>query len=197
MRLSSSKVKERVKIINKRYKDDNYLKEIENKQPKKYESIYWSKSLAYSIAPLTLEFVGILPSKFLSKKPTNKDVEEHYLVGDDIFKIISYKDDIVKTIEYIDFENDIKTAVSVKNNKVDDITEVYYEKGMPISSLRVDDDGKYWYHEYIYEGLRIKKVLCEQNGFGRGISYVEYIGNIVNRMYDITHGVRYYHYRRK
>lgn len=197
MRLSSSKVKERVKIINKRYKDNNYLKEVENKEPKQYESIYWSKNLAYSIAPLTLEFVGISPSKFVSKKPIKKDFDEHYLIGDDIFKILSFRDNVINRIRYIIFEKDLKISVSVKNNKIDDITEVYYENNIAISSLRVNEKGYFWYDEYFYEGLKIKQVLSEQAGFGRGISYVEYIDNIVNRIYDIRQGVKYYHYRRR
>lgn len=202
--LNILEIEEKIKLFSLNIKSNSYIDFVKKNSPLNFNRTFWSKDLAYSFEPLGLELVGIKGSKYLKTKPsTYKSLHEYKLINDIIYQIKVF--DISgfnhNTLYYFKCNN-IMTEINFENGKgIYSISELFYLNDIPIFSLKVDKNGRYWYHEYIYKNNRIKEIHTRQynnkNISFLGVHYVEYIDNVITDIYHFTNGYRINSYRYK
>lgn len=189
-------------ILLAKIKDPLYIQMVLSNHPTKFTKTVWAKDMAYSLKPLGLERLGFTGAKYVSKKPSNmQHVYEHKLVDDMIREVIIHDGNgqhITTDYYYRDGDSvfEVETDLS---QKVERITQVTYLNNRAISSLRVDEDGEFWYSEYLYDSTgRVKQIISRQynSQYGRyiGTSEVEYIDDMVFSIYHHFKGKRYNSY---
>lgn len=184
--------------------DSKYIQDVLNNNPVAFTKTFWSKDMAYSLEPLGLEQVGFKGSKYLSKKPTViKYLYEYKLIDDMIREVLVHDEHGQHTgTDYLwrDGDSVFELTLDLKH-KAYSLTEVIYMNNRPVSALRVDKNKGFWYHEYVYVDNRIKQIFTRQynsdDGKHVGVSYVDYIDNVVTNIYYHYLGVKYnlYTYR--
>lgn len=202
--ISLPDLKLRVDESFKKINDPVYIQSVLNKHPTVFTKTIWSKDLAYSLIPLDLECLGFKGSKYLTKiPPKTSNMHVHKLIDDMIREVVVHDTagQHVMT-DYLYRDGDLGFELSLDlNNMAESLTEVVYEDGKVISSLRVNDDKEFWYHEYVYVDNRIKQIITRQynsdSGKHVGVSHVDYIDNVVANIYYHYLGVKYnlYTYR--
>jgi hypothetical protein len=181
--------------------DQQYIQTMRANHPVSFTKTVWSKDMAYSLEPLGLELLGFKGSKYLIKKPTVvKHLYEYKLIGDMIREVIVHdKHGKHTATDYLWREGDSVFEMNLDlNNNAYSLTEVIYDNNRPVSSLRVDQNKGFWYHEYVYVDGRIKQIYSHQYndiGNGGGFLNVDYIDNIVVNIYHDYQGKRYNYYK--
>jgi hypothetical protein len=181
--------------------DQQYIQTMRANHPVSFTKTVWSKDMAYSLEPLGLELLGFKGSKYLIKKPTVvKHLYEYKLIGDMIREVIVHdKHGKHTATDYLWREGDSVFEMNLDlNNNAYSLTEVIYDNNRPLSSLRVDQNKGFWYHEYVYVDGRIKQIYSHQYndiGNGGGFLNVDYIDNIVVNIYHDYQGKRYNYYK--
>ena len=181
--------------------DQQYIQTMLANHPVSFTKNVWSKDMAYSLEPLGLELLGFKGSKYLTKKPiVVKHLYEYRLIGDMIREVLTHDEHGQHTAtDYLWREDDSVFEMQLDlNNNAYSLTEVRYDSNRPISSLRVDKNKGFWYHEYVYIDDRIKQIYSQQYndiGSGGGFLSVEYIDDMVVNIYHDHHGKRYHYYK--
>lgn len=181
--------------------DQQYIQIMLANHPVSFTRTVWSKDMAYSLVPLGLEILGFKGSKYLSKKPTIvKHLYEYKLIGDMIREVLVHDEYGQHTAtDYLWQSGDSVFEMQLDlNNNAYSLTEVRYESNRPISSLRVDKNKGFWYHEYVYIDGRIKQICSHQYndiGSGGGFLNIDYIDDMVVHIYHDHQGKRYNYYK--
>jgi hypothetical protein len=178
--------------------DQKYIQTMIDNHPVVFTKTVWSKDMAYSLAPLGLELLGFKGSKYLNKKPNViKHLYEYKLIGDMIREVLVHdKHGQHTATDYLWREGSSVFEMQLDlNNNAYSLTQVIYENNRPLSSLRVDKNKGFWYHEYVYVDNGIKQILSRQynsdNGNHVGVSHIEYIDNVVSNIHYYYSGVKY------
>lgn len=199
--LTLQEIKVLVNDFYQKINDSQYVQNVLDNHPTTFTKTVWSKDMAYSLAPLGIELLGFKGSKYLTKKPTViKHLYEYKLIGDMIREVLVHNEHGQHTAtDYLwrDCDSVFEMQLDLNNNAYS-LTEVKYDSNRPISSLRVDKNKGFWYHEYVYFDGRIKQIYSQQYndiGSGDGFLSVDYIDDMVVNIYHDYQGKRYNYYK--
>lgn len=136
--------------------------------------------------------MGVKGSKYLRKRPLMFTYLYQYnLTNDDITQVIEHtKNGTPHNIQYIykDGNSTIGLKVDSHNTGIS-LTEVISDDGCFVSALRVDNYNRFWYNEYIYVDGKIKHILCDAYNCSTDTLELEYVDNMVSRIYVVSNGI--------
>jgi len=192
MQITRQELLEKVKQAVINLNDINFIKQVISHQPATFTNIFWSKNMGYSLVPFGLEIMGVKGSKYLRKRPLMFTYLYQYnLINDNITQVIEHtKTGTPHNIQYIykDGHSTIGLKVDSLNTGIS-LTEIISDDGCFVSALRVDNYNRFWYNEYIYVDGKIKHILCDAYNCSTDTLELEYVDNMVSRIYVVSNGI--------
>lgn len=192
MHITRQELLDKVKDAVIKLNDRNFINQVITNQPTTFTNVFWSKNMGYSLIPFGLEIMGIKGSKYLRKRPLLFTYLYQYnLINDDITQVIEHtKTGIPNNIQYIYKEGNSTIGLKVDSHNTGiSLTEVISDDGCFVSGLRVDNNNRFWYHEYLYVDGKIKQILCDAYNCSKEILELEYVDNTLSRIYIINNGI--------
>lgn len=192
MHITRQELLDKVKDAVIKLNDRNFINQVITNQPTTFTNVFWSKNMGYSLIPFGLEIMGVKGSKYLRKRPLLFTYLYQYnLINDDITQVIEHtKTGIPNNIQYIYKEGNSTIGLKVDSHNTGiSLTEVISDDGCFVSGLRVDNNNRFWYHEYLYVDGKIKQILCDAYNCSKETLELEYVDNTLSRIYIINNGI--------